>query len=69
MSENGPSYERGPSVGLSLDVPLDIARALDAWRSTQPTEVSRSDGILIALRDWLTVIGLLPQPGSSEGLH
>jgi hypothetical protein len=41
--------------------------ALDAWRNEQSPVPSRPEAIRIALRDWLTGLGLLPLDSKDNG--
>lgn len=61
----------GPAVRTIIDLPADLSRALDLWAAAQRSpQPDREDAILLALRDWLTGLGLVPA-GSDvhEGLH
>ena len=70
MSEDGTHYHRGPGCGVTLHLPADLARALDACIAEQPEpRPERPDAILRALRDWLTGLGKLSHAERHEELH
>jgi hypothetical protein len=53
------------------ELPPDLAQALDDWiiKQTDP-KPTRAEAIEIALRDWLTGLGLMPiAPDGPEGEH
>ena len=55
---------RGPARAkprtVSAHVPADVAMALDAWFDNQPEPTpERAEAVKLALRDWLTGLGLL----------
>ena len=68
--EGGIPYHRGPAASVTLDLPADLVRALDAWIVEQPEpRPDRPSAIERALRDWLTGLCALPFGERHEGLH
>lgn len=70
--DNGgpPEFVRGPARRVQVDLPADVARTLDAWIANQPEpQPERSDAIVLALRDWLTGMGLLDSREYPENTH
>jgi len=74
-SISGTSKKRGrPSTGIGGNVGLrlypEMEQALDAWIAAQPEpRPSRPEAIRLALRDWLTGIGLLKHRDDPEGAN
>jgi len=60
-----------PRVGatpVTVRVPPEQLASLDAWIAAQPeSRPSRPEAIRLALRDWLTGMGLLQLGEGSEG--
>ena len=60
-----PSTGIGSSVGLRLYPEID--KALDTWIAQQPDpKPSRPEAIRVALKDWLTGLGLLNEATVAE---
>jgi hypothetical protein len=50
------------------ELPPDLAQALDDWIIKQPDpKPTRAEAIEIAVKDWLTGMGLMPVPPDDEG--
>jgi len=70
-----PQKKRGPAPtgkGESTHVRLlpPITTALDAWIAAQPEpRPSRPEAIRLALKDWLTGLGLLKHRDDLEGAN
>ncbi len=63
-----PTTGIGSAIGLRLYPELDAA--LDAWIATQPEpRPSRPEAIRLALKDWLTGLGLLKHRDDPEGAN
>ncbi len=51
-------------------MPLSLREALDAWIAQQPNpKPSRSEAIRLALKDWLTGLGLLKHRDDPGGAN
>ena len=63
-----------PAIGKGVQInamfrPSDVA-ALDTWIASQPEpRPSRPEAIRLALKDWLTGVGLLPARDDPEGAY
>ena len=69
-AEGGIPYPRGPAASITLDLPANLVRALDAWITEQPEpHLERAQAVALALRDWLTGLGMLQAGERHEGLH
>ena len=62
-----PPYDAGPAIRVTLNLPADIARALDAWIATRWEHAGRNETIVNTLRDYLTAMGCLPFADEPEG--
>jgi len=58
---------KGTLIGVRLQPPM--LSALDRWLAEQPEGMSRPDGIRLALKDWLTHLGLLKHRDEPEGAN
>lgn len=63
MVDVAPAQHPGPPP---TDTPWDITLGLDAFMASPEAPDSRSDAIILALRDWLTANGYLPLPPSDD---
>jgi hypothetical protein len=62
-----PATGKGTLIGVRLQPPM--LAALDRWLTEQPDQLSRPDAIRLALRDWLTGLGLLKHRDDPEGAN
>ena len=74
MLISGPKKPRGrPTVeseAIKTRVAQPVLGALDTWIASQPEpKPSRPDAIRLALRDWLTGLGLLHHRDDPEGAN
>ena len=69
-AEGGHPYQRGSAASITLDLPADLMRARNAWIAEQPEpRPERLEAVALALRDWLTGLGMLQAGERHEGLH
>ena len=55
---------------VNVRMPREDLTAIDVWIDNQPEpKPSRPEAIRIALREWLTNLGLLKTPNDREGRH
>jgi hypothetical protein len=58
---------RTHATSIHLTTPPDVLAALDLWIADQPDpKPTRPEAVRLALRDWLTGLGLLPPKPESE---
>ena len=68
--KRGRPSEGGRDPIVPVRMPVELRDALDGWISNEPEpKPTRSEAIRVALRDWLTDFGYLPQPDAPESAN
>ena len=67
--KKGRPPKGGRDPVMTLRVPSEIRLAIETWCAAQKPAPTRSEAIRIALRDWLTGLGLLPHANDRDDRH